>query len=68
MLDAGLVHAAIGGLLGLLVGSFLNVVIHRLPLMLERGWRLDSAEMLGVKIFEFDGDARPIDTTEWFNR
>jgi leader peptidase (prepilin peptidase)/N-methyltransferase len=36
--------------LGLLIGSFLNVVIHRLPLMLERGWRLDSAEMLGVKI------------------
>lgn len=25
--------------LGLIVGSFLNVVIHRLPLMLERNWR-----------------------------
>jgi leader peptidase (prepilin peptidase)/N-methyltransferase len=25
--------------LGLLVGSFLNVVIHRVPVMLERGWR-----------------------------
>ena len=37
-------------LLGLCIGSFLNVVIHRLPLMLERGWRLDSAEMLGVKV------------------
>ena len=37
-------------LLGLCVGSFLNVVIHRLPLMLERGWKLDSAEMLGVKL------------------
>ena len=36
--------------LGLMIGSFLNVVIHRLPLMLERGWKLDSAEMLGVKI------------------
>ena len=35
-------------LLGLCIGSFLNVVIHRLPLMLERGWKLDSAEMLGV--------------------
>jgi len=33
---------------GLCIGSFLNVVIHRLPLMLERGWKLDSAEMLGV--------------------
>ncbi|MFN3417511.1 MAG: prepilin peptidase [Caldimonas sp.] len=32
--------------LGLCVGSFLNVVIHRLPLMLERQWRRDSAELL----------------------
>lgn len=30
-------------LLGLLVGSFLNVVIHRLPLMLERQWRQECA-------------------------
>ena len=37
-------------LLGLCVGSFLNVVIHRLPLMLERGWKLDSADLLGVKL------------------
>ncbi|MBX3604161.1 MAG: prepilin peptidase [Piscinibacter sp.] len=36
-------------LLGLCIGSFLNVVIHRLPLMLERSWRLESAEMLGVE-------------------
>jgi len=35
---------------GLCIGSFLNVVIHRLPLMLERGWKLDSAEMLGVTV------------------
>lgn len=39
-------------LLGLCIGSFLNVVIHRLPLMLERGWKLESAEMLGVAIEE----------------
>jgi leader peptidase (prepilin peptidase)/N-methyltransferase len=37
-------------LLGLAIGSFLNVVIHRLPLMLERGWKLESAELLGVQI------------------
>jgi len=37
---------------GLCIGSFLNVVIHRLPLMLERGWKQDSAELLGVEIAE----------------
>ena len=31
---------AMGGL-GLLVGSFLNVVIYRLPRMLERSWRAE---------------------------
>nr|WP_240342132.1 A24 family peptidase [Pectobacterium brasiliense] len=29
------------GVLGLIVGSFLNVVIYRLPIMLERRWRQD---------------------------
>lgn len=33
--------------LGLIVGSFLNVVIHRLPLMMEREWRAQCAELLG---------------------
>jgi leader peptidase (prepilin peptidase)/N-methyltransferase len=33
--------------LGLCVGSFLNVVIHRLPKMLERGWRAECAELAG---------------------
>ena len=33
-------------LLGLIVGSFLNVVIHRLPLMMEREWRAQCAELL----------------------
>ena len=37
-------------LFGLAIGSFLNVVIHRLPLILERGWKLESAELLGVTI------------------
>jgi leader peptidase (prepilin peptidase) / N-methyltransferase len=39
--------AAVAGLVGLLVGSFLNVVIHRLPLMLERQWRAQAAEAEG---------------------
>jgi leader peptidase (prepilin peptidase)/N-methyltransferase len=33
-------------LLSLLVGSFLNVVIHRLPIMLDRQWRAQAEEML----------------------
>jgi len=33
--------------LGLIVGSFLNVVIHRLPKMMEREWRLQCAELDG---------------------
>jgi leader peptidase (prepilin peptidase)/N-methyltransferase len=36
--------------LGLMIGSFLNVVIHRVPLMMERAWKLDSAETLGVPV------------------
>lgn len=34
-------------LLGLMVGSFLNVVIHRLPKMMELGWRSQCAELRG---------------------
>lgn len=33
------------GIVGLMVGSFLNVVIHRLPIMMERGWRAQCAEL-----------------------
>jgi leader peptidase (prepilin peptidase)/N-methyltransferase len=35
-------------LLGLCVGSFLNVVIHRLPLMLQRQWRAQCREVLAL--------------------
>jgi leader peptidase (prepilin peptidase)/N-methyltransferase len=35
---------------GLCVGSFLNVVIHRLPKMMERAWRADCAELAGQEI------------------
>ena len=34
------------GVLGLLIGSFLNVVIHRKPVLLERGWLRDAAQYL----------------------
>src|SRR6185295_18858080 len=32
---------------GLCIGSFLNVVIHRLPKMMEREWRAQCAELAG---------------------
>ncbi len=34
-------------LVGLLVGSFLNVVIHRVPVMLERAWRRECLSLDG---------------------
>jgi leader peptidase (prepilin peptidase)/N-methyltransferase len=37
---------AVALILGLVIGSFLNVVVYRLPLMLERQWREQSAELL----------------------
>ena len=37
----------LAGLLGLFVGSFLNVVIHRLPRMMERDWHAQAAELRG---------------------
>jgi leader peptidase (prepilin peptidase)/N-methyltransferase len=37
----------VSGIVGLCVGSFLNVVIHRLPKMLDRGWRVQCAELSG---------------------
>ena len=41
------VAAAIALIVGLCVGSFLNVVVHRLPKMMEREWRAQCAELRG---------------------
>lgn len=35
-------------LFGLIIGSFLNVVVYRLPIILQRKWRLESAEYLEI--------------------
>ncbi|GAB3659776.1 prepilin peptidase [Ramlibacter alkalitolerans] len=51
------VEAVVAGVLGLLVGSFLNVVIHRLPLMLERQWAAECADLSG----------QPVEQQEAFN-
>jgi leader peptidase (prepilin peptidase) / N-methyltransferase len=49
--------AVFAGVLGLLVGSFLNVVIYRFPKMLERQWTAECAEYTG----------KPVDEPEPFN-
>jgi leader peptidase (prepilin peptidase)/N-methyltransferase len=33
-------------ILGLVIGSFLNVIIYRLPIMLDREWRLQATDLL----------------------
>jgi len=50
------------GLLGLTVGSFLNVVIYRLPVMMEREWRAHCAELS-----ESETTSPVPDTGETFN-
>ncbi len=45
VLSNPLLLALFVALLGLCVGSFLNVVIHRLPKMMERQWRVECAEL-----------------------
>jgi len=37
--------ALLGGIMGLMIGSFLNVVIYRLPKMMEQQWAQECAEL-----------------------
>jgi len=47
VLYPGIEAAWIAVVFGLLVGSFLNVVVYRLPKMLEREWAAECADYLG---------------------
>lgn len=47
LIESPLTFAVLASLLGLCIGSFLNVVIHRLPRMMEREWQHQCAEMRG---------------------
>lgn len=42
--------ALLAGILGFLIGSFLNVVIYRLPRMMERQWAEECAELAGTSL------------------
>ncbi|MBM5459059.1 prepilin peptidase [Pseudomonas sp. P66] len=42
--------ATIAGIVGLLVGSFLNVVVYRLPEMMKRAWLQDAREALELPL------------------
>ena len=55
--------AIFGGVIGLLVGSFLNVVIYRLPKMMERQWAAELAQMDTAA----PGTEPPASTQETFN-
>lgn len=45
--DLGL-FITVAAFVGLMVGSFLNVVAYRLPIMLDRQWRSDALDCLGM--------------------
>ena len=55
--------AVIGGVIGLLFGSFLNVVIYRLPKMMERQWAAELAQAEASN----QGKQPPEDTQPTFN-
>ena len=57
LLHDPIAFTGVGALLGLFVGSFLNVVIHRLPRMMERDWHAQAAELRG----------EPVEPAERFN-
>lgn len=57
LLHDPIAFTGVGALLGLFVGSFLNVVIHRLPRMMERVWHAQAAELRG----------EPVEPAERFN-
>ncbi|HEX5737180.1 MAG TPA: A24 family peptidase [Hydrogenophaga sp.] len=59
MLSLGAADAVLLGVLGLLIGSFLNVVIHRLPKMMELSWAQECAALN-----QPDGVASAADSTD----
>ncbi len=49
LFSSPILFSALAGVVGLLVGSFLNVVIYRLPVMMQKNWRKDCQDYLGLE-------------------
>lgn len=47
------------GIVGMMVGSFLNVVIYRLPIMMQRDWRKECHSFLGLTETQVDTLEQP---------
>ena len=60
-------HVALACLLGLLTGSFLNVVIYRLPKMMQQQWASECAEFVNDGIAPVPDAVAAAITTEKFN-
>jgi leader peptidase (prepilin peptidase)/N-methyltransferase len=71
LLNITAIFSVLAGILGLLVGSFLNVVIYRLPIMMQKGWRKECMEYLQItpEILQAAGhiDSGTATETEPFN-
>ena len=52
MLSESAPAMVLAAVLGLAVGSFLNVLVHRLPRMLERAWQVQACELRGEPVSE----------------
>ncbi|SDH51682.1 prepilin peptidase [Paraburkholderia phenazinium] len=50
---------------GLVIGSFLSVVVHRLPIMLERAWREEVCDATGQTL---EDDGLPVRYNLWLPR
>ncbi len=68
MLVSPLIDAVLAGIAGLMLGSFYNVVIYRLPKMMERQWAAECAELSGnVALPEAPGEAQAATEETRFN-
>ena len=56
MMELDTIVVLLALLLGLLVGSFLNVVIYRVPEGLNRNWKLQAKQMLDLPLEQGEGE------------